>query len=246
MATLPVVNELDKRKGILAAFVVMLLLFLYLYFTEILMADPPPRDIPVKTETTIDEIELKNLVVEAGGQGGGTPTNDPVVSEPQPQTQQVLTKPKNPKTQTNTGQSTNNTAPKSNNTSSTTQASNNPFGDGGSGGGKGGGKGGKFGNDSGTIGEGPGGGGNGDGRVRLNDPQVDQIKTDVNVTIHLKLTVNENGDVVSASNITSKTTTTDQRIINQVISAVKNQVKYNKDKGAGLVSVYLTVKINAT
>lgn len=63
MATLPVVNELDKRKGIIAAFVVMLLLFVYLYFTKILMADPPPRDIPVKTETTIDEIELKNLVV---------------------------------------------------------------------------------------------------------------------------------------------------------------------------------------
>lgn len=169
-----------------------------------------------------------------------------MVKEPQPQTQQVLTKPKNPKTQTNTGQSTNNTAPNSNNTSSTTQASNNPFGDGGSGGGKGGGKGGKFGNDAGTGGEGPGGGGNGDGRIRLNDPQVDHIETNVNVTIYLKLTVNENGDVVSASNITSKTTTTDQRIINQVIAAVKSQVKYNKDSGAGLVSVYLTVRINAT
>lgn len=246
MATLPVVNEIDKRKGIIAAAITMLLLFLYLYFTKILMADPPPRDIPVKTETTIDQIELKNLVVEAGGQGGGTPTNDPVVSEPKPQTQQVLTKPKNPKTQTNTGQSTNQTAENSNNTSSTTQASNNPFGDGGSGGGKGGGKGGKFGNDNGTAGTGPGGNGNGDGRTRLNDPSVDHIETNVNVTIHLKLTVNESGDVVSASNITSKTTTTDQRIINQVISAVKSQVKYNKDPGSGMVSVYLTVKINAT
>ena len=36
------------------------------------------------------------------------------------------------------------------------------------------------------------------------------------------------GDIVSASNIASKTTTTDQRIINQVISAVKSQVKYSK------------------
>jgi hypothetical protein len=241
MATLPVVNELDKRKGIIAAFVVMTLLFLYLYFTKILMADPPPRDIPVKTETTIDEIELKNLVVEAGGQGGGEPTNDPVVKEPQPQTQQVLTKPKNPKTQTNTGQSTNNTAPNSNNTSSTTQASNNPFGDGGSGGGKGG----KFGNDSGPGGEGPGGNGNGNGRVRMNNVSVEHIKIDVDATIYLKLTVNENGDVVSGKNIPSKTTATDYRVIAQVIAAVKSQVKYNKDPGSGLVFVYYTVKVNA-
>lgn len=245
MATLPVVNELDKRKGIIAAFVVMTLLFLYLYFTEILMADPPPRDIPVKTETTIDEIELKNLVVETGGQGGGEPSNDPVVKEPQPQTQQVLTKPKNPKTQTNTGQSTNNTAPNSSNTSSTTQASNNPFSDGGSGGGKGGGTGGKFGDDAGTGGEGPGGNGNGNGRVRQNNVSLDHIETNVDVTIYLKLTINENGDVVSAKSITSKTTTTDQRIINQVIAAVKSQVKYNKDPGSGLVSVYYTALINA-
>jgi hypothetical protein len=63
--------------------------------------------------------------------------------------------------------------------------------------------------------------------------------------VHLKLTVNEDGQVISASS-TSKTTTTDQRIINQVISAVKSQVKYNKDPGAGLVSMFLTVKVNAT
>jgi hypothetical protein len=244
MATLPVVNEFDKRKGIIAAFVVLLLLFLYLYFTKILMADPPPRDIPVKTETTIDEIELKNLVVEAGGEGGGEPTNDPVVKEPQPQTQQVLTKPKNPKTQTNTGQSTNNTAPNSNNTSSTTQASNNPFGDGGSGGGKGGGKGGKFGNDAGTSGDGPGTG-SGNGRVRMNNVSLEHIETNVDVIIYMKLTVNENGDVVSAKSITSKTTTTDQRIINQVTAAVVSQVKYNKDPGSGLVSVYYSVGLDA-
>jgi hypothetical protein len=58
------------------------------------------------------------------------------------------------------------------------------------------------------------------------------------------MTINEAGEVVSANNLASKTTTTDQRIINQVISAVKNQVKYSKDPGAGLVSVFLTVKVN--
>lgn len=245
MATIPVVNPIDKRNGIIAAAIVLFLLFLYLYFTTILMADPAPGDIPpVKTETTIEQIELKNLVVESGGAGSGTPTNDPI-AEPRPQTQQVLTKPKNPKTQTTSGQSTNNTATNSQHTSSSTQQSNNPFGTGGDGGKGGSGSGGKFGNDQGSSGPGPGGNGSGEGRVRLNDPQVDHIETNVNVIVYLKLTINEDGNVVSAIS-TSKTTTTDQRIINQVIAAVKNQVKYNKDDGSGLVNVYLTVRINAT
>jgi hypothetical protein len=116
--------------------------------------------------------------------------------------------------------------------------SKNPFGDGGNGSVSATG----FGNDSGN-GTGTGDG-SGAGRTRLNNPSVDHIVTDVNVTINLKLTVNENGDIVAASNIVSKTTTTDQRIINQVISAVKSQVKYSKDLDAGLVTMYLTVKVN--
>jgi uncharacterized protein (TIGR02145 family) len=121
----------------------------------------------------------------------------------------------------------------------------NPFGTGGDGGGKGSGSGlGPFGNNRGKDGDGPGGNGSGKGRIRLNDPRVDHIETSVFVIVHLKLTVNEDGQVISASS-TSKTTTTDQRIINQVISAVESQVKYNKDPGAGLVSMFLTVKINA-
>lgn len=245
MRAYPIVRESDRNAGIIASTVTLLLLFLYLYFTTIFMADPPPRDIPIKTETTLDELELKDLVIEnPGGQGGGTPSNDPL-DQPKPQTQKVLTKAKNPKNQTNTGESTNDSSPFSHNTSSSTQASNNPFGDGGSGGGKGGGKGGGFGSDEGDKGTGRGGSGDGSGRIRLNDPKVDHIQTDVDLIIHLKLTINANGEVIAATNIASKTTTTDQRIINQVISAVKNQVKYNKNADAGLVSAYLTVKVNA-
>ncbi|MCE2711010.1 MAG: hypothetical protein LW688_00535 [Cryomorphaceae bacterium] len=245
MGAYPIVRESDRNAGIIASAVTMLILFLYLYFTTIFMADPPPRDIPVKTETTIDQLELKDLIVEnPGGQGGGTPSNDPL-DEPKPQTQQVLTKPKNPRTQTTTGQSTNDNNPFSNNPSSSIQQSNNPFGDGGSGGGRGGGRGGGFGSDEGNHGTGRGGTGDGSGRVRLNDPKVDHIQTDVDVTINLKLTINATGEVISAANIASKTTTTDQRIINQVIAAVKSQVKYSKDLDAGLVLAYLTVKVNA-
>ena len=153
-----------------------------------------------------------------------------------------VTKDFNGSTKLFSGQSNNNT---SNNTSSTSQKSDNPFGTGGDGGGQGSGSGRKYGNDQCTGGSGPGGNGNGHGRIRLNDPKVDQIKTNVNVFIYLKLTVNAEGNVVSAYS-TSKTTTTDQRIINQVMAAVKSQVKYNKDPGSGLVTVFLTVRINAT
>jgi hypothetical protein len=246
MNSRPLVNPLDKRNGIIASFAVLLLLFLYLYLTKIVMADPSPSDIPpVKTETTLEQLELEKLVVETGGSGSGTPSDDPI-AEPRPQTQRVLTQRSNPKTQSTTGQSRHNTAPNSNETSSSTKPSDNPFGTGGDGGGKGSGSGsGPFGNDRGNDGDGPGGNGSGKGRIRLNDPRVDHIETSINVNVHLKLTVNEDGQVISATS-TSKTTTTDQRIINQVISAVKSQVKYNKDPGAGLVSMFLTVKVNAT
>jgi hypothetical protein len=230
MNTRPLVNPIDKRNGIIASVTVLLLLFLYVYFTTIIMADPSPSDIPpVKTETTLEQLELEKLVVETGGSGSGTPSDDPI-AEPR----------------STTGESRHNTAPNSKETSSSTKPSDNPFGTGGDGGGKGSGSGsGPFGNDRGNNGDGPGGNGSGKGRIRLNDPKVDHIETSINVNVHLKLTVNEDGQVISATS-TSKTTTTDQRIINQVISAVKSQVKYNKDPGAGLVSMFLTVKVNAT
>lgn len=208
------------------------------------MADPPPQVYVMKTSTPFTELELKNLKVETGGSGGGTPSDAPI-DEPTPVTQQVLTKPKNPKTQTTTGKANNTTTSNSQNTSTSTQQSTNPFGTGGSDGKGGSGSGGPFGDDKGTGGSGPGGPGSGEGRIRLNDPQVEHITTNVNVTIYLKITINADGNVVSAIS-TSKTTTTDQRIINQVIAAVKSQVKYNKDPGASLATTFLTVKVNAT
>lgn len=244
MAALPIVDSKDRNYGIISAIILLLLIFLYLFLKTFEMADPPPRDFVMKMETVIDELELKNLKVETGGSGGGTPSDAPV-TDPTPVTQQVLTKPKNPKTQTTTGKANNTTTENSQNPSTSTQQSTNPFGSGGSDGKDGAGSGGPFGDDKGTGGSGPGGPGSGEGRIRLNDPHVEHISTNVNVTIYLKVTINAEGNVVSAIS-TSKTTTTDQRIINQVIAAVKSQVKYNKDPGAGLATTFLTVKVNAT
>lgn len=244
MATLPIVYPRDKKIGIIATGVMLLLLFLYLFFTSIMMADPAPSDIPpLVTETTIEQLELDNLVVETGGGGSaGSPSDDPV-DQPKLQTEKVLVKNTPTKTHTTSGQSTNNTAPKSNNPSSSVVKSNDPFGSGGINGQNGPGKkGNTFGTADGPDGTGPGTG-SGAGRTRLNDVSINDIESDRDEIVYLKLTIDENGNVVSVTTL-SKTTTTDQRIINQVKAAVKNQVKFSKSPGSGLVQQYYTVKVD--
>jgi hypothetical protein len=239
----------DRNEAIVISATIHVAIILLLIFFKISIEKKNPLTPPPAKPGVVENLDIENFVVEqtqeSGGMGGGTPSDDPV-AEPRPQTERVLTQRTNPTSESTSGQSRHNTAPNSNETSSSTQASTNPFGSGGDGGGRGSGSGpGPFGNDQGSGGNGPGGRGNGDGRKRLNDPRVDHIETNVNIQVCLKLTVNEDGQVISASS-TSKTTTTDQRIINQVIAAVKNQVKYSKESGAGLVTMFLTVKVNAT
>lgn len=239
-----VADKKDIQIGWVATVIITILLFMTLFMITFQIADPPPVDFVMKTETIFpEELDLKNLKVDMGNAGSGSPTDDPI-AKPTPQQQEVLTTTKESSSKTNSGKSNKtNSKTNTNNTASTTTQSNNPFGTGGNNGTNGSGTS-PFGNDTGTGGDGPGGGGGGEGRTRLNDPSIDHIATDVDITINLKVTVNAEGIVVSALS-TSKTTTTDQRIINQVIAAVKNQVKYSKSPGAGLVTQYITVKINA-
>lgn len=244
MATIPIVNTIDKRKGAIAATVVMLLLLIYLLLTTFEMADPPPKDPVLKTETVIpDELILKELKVE-GGAGSGSPSDDPI-DDPKPVTQEIITKKSNPDTKVNTGKGKATTTENSKETSTTKEQSTDPFDPGGEGGKEGGGSGKKFGNDSGDGTDGKTGGGSGIGRVRQNDPHIPDLRSNVDVVIHLKLTIDAQGNVVKAENIAAKTTTTDQILINKVINEVKKQVKYNKDPGAALANVYMPVNIKA-
>lgn len=81
-------------------------------------------------------------------------------------------------------------------------------------------------------------------RIRLSEPSVAHIASEEEVIVVLKLTVNAAGKVLSAKR-SSLTTTVDTRIINQVITAVKDQVKYNETPGAELESQMITVLIPA-
>ena len=81
------------------------------------------------------------------------------------------------------------------------------------------------------------------GRVRMKEPDLSKIMSTTPVTISLKLLVDENGSVVEAINDTKRTTTTDKVLIEQVITAVKKDLRYSKEKGASLLQANFTVKL---
>jgi hypothetical protein len=70
-----VADPKDVRAGIFAAIIAVLILFIILFLYTFEMLDPPPADVVVKTETTLEEIELKELVIEPGGGGATSPTD---------------------------------------------------------------------------------------------------------------------------------------------------------------------------
>jgi hypothetical protein len=228
------VNENQERKiAIVAASLSISLLLIAACFIRLFIHTPLPKDLPpLRSDEVIEEFVIENVeIAETGGHdGGGTENNQPI----------------------NPVKTTNPNTVQGNDFKGTPIAGNNkatnPFGTGGTGGGTGTGNGPFSGDGSGEGDGGDGGGrGTGDGtnRVRLNNPVLDKFKTDVDIYVHLKLIINGDGKVESAKNIASKTTTTDQRIINGVISEVIKQVKYNKDKNAGLQFTFVTCIIRA-
>ncbi|MFT5777478.1 MAG: hypothetical protein ACI837_000412 [Crocinitomicaceae bacterium] len=244
MATIPVVDKNDAKKGLIASLLLMLAAILLLSFMYYEIPDPLPEDVIVKTDTVIDEILLKELKME-GGAGGGEPTDAPI-APPTPQTQEVITNNKPADTQVPTGQSNHTNATNNTNKPSTTTQSNNPFETGGDGGGTGGGSGTGMGTDSGSGTGGSQGTGSGKGRVRLSHVSVSGIRIDTDATIGFKLTVDAQGNVIAFQNVKGTTTTTDQLLINKIGTAVKRQVKFNKDPGSALIYQFYTIHVKAT
>jgi len=238
-----VADPKDIKIGWISAVITVVLILILFFLITYEIADPPPQDVLVNTETTLEELELKKLKVETGGAGGGTPSDDPL-DKPKEQVQQVLTS-DNGKTTVKTGSSNKTNGENPNNTPSTSVQGNNPFGTGGSGNGNSSGNGPFGGPGDGEIGDGPSGAGDGKARTRLNDASLPSYDTDFDAKIHLKLSINSNGDVFAATCIKSKSTCTDQRIINQVIAEVMRQVKYKKDSGSATVYAFYTVQIDA-
>lgn len=245
------IDSLPKEKRLSAmlssASILALCLFSVLFLSKLKPSDPPLVNHLLVQDEILDEIPLEELFVSDGGsaKGGGTPSMDER-TDPMEQTERTITDRGNEAIQNGNSNHTNGN--NSTNPSSSPNRANNPFGDGGSGGGHGGGNGPFDGNGKGTGGDGDGeGDGFGDGktRIRINDPLLPKYNTDVDLKIHLKLTVTGDGTVSTAVCIKSKTTTTDQTIINDVIRQVIRQVKYKRDPEGRPAYCYLTVKVNA-
>lgn len=238
-----VADPKDVKAGLVSAVVAILLLMILLFLITYQIADPPAQDVVVTAEAVIDEILLKDLKLESGSIGGGSPSNDRV-DKPKEQIQEIITG-KSKRSSDKSGKSNKTNGNDANNEASTTVQSQDPFGSGGSGGKNGAGNGPFSGPGNSDDGDGGLGKGNGESRLRISNASLPQYDIDFDSNIHLQLTVNANGEVVAAKCIKSKTTCTDQRIINQVVNEVMRQVKYKKENGAGLVYTFYTVKILA-
>lgn len=238
-----VADPKDVKAGLVSAVVAILLLMILLFLITYQIADPPAQDVVVTAEAVIDEILLKDLKLESGSIGGGSPSNDRV-DKPKEQIQEIITG-KSKRSSDKSGKSNKTNGNDANNEASTTVQSQDPFGSGGSGGKNGAGNGPFSGPGNSDDGDGGQGKGNGESRLRISNASLPQYDIDFDSNIHLQLTVNANGEVVAAKCIKSKTTCTDQRIINQVVNEVMRQVKYKKENGAGLVYTFYTVKILA-
>lgn len=243
MKNLPIVNKEDRRIGAISALFVLIVSFIILNLLSYTIADPRPKDIVLKVEA-LPEIILRNLTLEGGG--SGNPTNAPKTNKVTPQTTKTI-RDKNSKSESEDvqGESNHSNQNKSSeNKASTTVYSEFSFKPGGSGNGSEGGEGKGFGKDNGS-GAGPGDGDGKKPRVRLNDPNNNNISSDQSCSVSLKLTINGEGAVIKAENLVSKTSTTNQIVINQVIANVRSQVRYNKKEGASAEIVYLTINLSA-
>jgi hypothetical protein len=176
-----VADPRDIRKGYIAAAVVLAILFIILFFFTYQKMDPPPMDVVVKTDTTLEELELKELVVEPGGGGATSPTD----ASPSPtDAQQVLTG-KSSTSTTQTGKPNG------------TGEGDNPFGKGGLGGrGTGG-----FGNDDGAVDDGQGDGTTCDNKPTNLNTIVNLLKNNVPVTkptsANVSISIRPDGSVSS-------------------------------------------------
>ena len=222
-------NPKDDMAGAICAILFILGLYLILISFEYKIADPPPTRQTVKSKIPLTKEEIKQFeIVETNDGGGGSSAKDPV-NKPDNQAEEIITgKKENKRPKSDKGKEGNKTDQ---------GGGNNLFdGQGGDGTGDefGGGHNGSSANDPGK-GLKP--------RILLVKPKTSKIYHSRLVKIHLKVKINPQGRVISASNIASQTTTTDQSLINQVINETKNTALYDKRPGAPTQGAYITITI---
>lgn len=238
MAHVPIVEKTDNRKGIIASIVYLILLLFILFFVT--YSEPDPPKVTVAIPIILGDDGLTDFEIDNAGGGAPSAETDPVpqpVENPKEQPTQTEESP----VRTPTGTGTTN----SQNTSSESSSAPNPFSGSGSGGSGSSGSGGGFGSDTGPgTGSGDPGRGIAGNRVRLNDLKT-QPKTPNHeqCQIALILRVDAQGKVLRVDVDRNNTTTTNQRLIDEVIGLTKNEVKYKEKPGAQVESVYYTITV---
>lgn len=233
MAEVKVVEEKDRKTGIIAAVVFAVVLAILLLFLSVTEPDPPLQDIPVPIE--LDQ----EMIIEdfEANQGGGSPSN---VKDPKPtppdQGDAVLSG-NEPTFTHNTGQE--GTKPVKDPKPSTPKPDETfTFpGSGGSGGGSGTGD--LFGSGSDNA-PGSGAGGSGSGTRKVVSPPCPPSAGTEEGDIYLIVWIDETGKVIKAENIPSKTTTSSASVINAAIKGVKDCMRFEKRDGASVMKKELS------
>ncbi len=239
MSQVPVVHKEDHKRAIIASVIAFLFTLFLLFFIKWHEPDPPKVTVPIPLAMMEDGIDDFDIYNAGGGEAAPTETE---TTTPEPTPQEVATQEESP---VETVVGSNESDASSQTTSQQTEAQSSPFSGSGSGGSGSSGSGTGFGPDSGPgIGTGePGSGGSGE-RVRLtNIKSKPRTVNNTRSNIAFKLTVDEFGSVIGVSVIRANTTTTNQRLIDEVIDLVKKEVQYVKKPGARPEVTYYTITV---
>lgn len=238
-----IVNDQDRNRGLISAAVFGVVMMILLLFLSVSEPNPPLRDIPVVIELTPEMILTPS---SASGSDGGAEKSGSIDPKPTPPDQGdlVLTskKPKNVKH--NSGQG--GTKPVQN--PNPPQQQPDPtftFGGGGSGGSGGSGSGPGFGQGAGgSGGEGSGGEGLGASRKIIKHACKPERSSDEG-TIFLSIQIDDQGRVIRADNVASKSTTSSVSAIEAARRSVLDCMKYDARPGSGVVRTEIKIVVSS-
>lgn len=237
-----IVNEQDRNRGLISAAVFAVVMMILLLFLSVSEPDPPIRDIPVVIELSPEMI----IQPSSSGSEGGAEKSGAIDPNPTPPDmgEPVLTS-KIPKpVQHNSGQS--GTKPVQN--PNPPQQQPDPtftFGTGGSGGSGGSGNGSMFGHgNGGQGGEGGNGPGTGAARKVIKDPCRADKSTEEG-TIVLSVQIDDQGRVIRADNVSSRSTTSSPSAIEAARRSVLDCMRYEAKPGTGVARAEVTIRVYA-
>lgn len=235
----PIIRASDNRLGVIAAVLFLLIVLFLLFFITSTEPDPPKDTVPIAI--TMGNEGITDFEINNGGGGAPSEKTDPVET-PKESPADVPTQEESEVTVVKgSGSSKNNT-----NTTPKPSEPADPFANAGTGTGGSGtsGSGTGLGSDSGPgTGSGPAGGGM-VGRGRNNGiKSKPQTPNDEFCEIQVKAVVDSQGKIIHAEFIRTGTTTTNQTLINEVISLVKKDIRYEEKPGAANEIDFFTVSV---